>query len=526
MTGKTGRPIARRLGTLGTLGLLLLLSATPAHAMQRAFGYCEDGNQSITTGSLASTTKVQRSYPGCTISVFVSGTATLATIYSDTLATPLANPFTLGPTASGYWFFYADDGHYDVQFSGAGIAAPFAHGDYLLNDKAGLGYFDVRETGAICDGVTNVNAAVVTAIARGFLHLYLPANCLWNPAANTLPNNLDLYGGDIATSVINAVPITSFLTAGTHVQLHRVNIGGASCEPGAVGGTITGECPTIAYLNGDDINSTTVQVFPYSETRDVGHEQFPGGTSPWIALQQGDGDGIYAAYNGTHALIGGDAIRVSQQANDAVSSGLIVTRQGDAIGVRLADIAGSEGVLHTPQPQLQIESFVKQHGTMEYMTHGLSYWTGTGLFMDFAKFANPASLCGVVGTYCGAFTSFTNAGLVKYLLDYQGNEYKAGIDGMWSGAAIVSAGAFVMTGQMMEVSGAAAISTITLPPNTNFINLMGFPTRQSFCIELLAAPGSTWTVTTGGNIAAAASSVAGHAMRLCYDNLSNLFYPQ
>lgn len=99
--------------------ILFALSSTRLYAISAAAGFCEAGNQTVTFQGLISTTKVQRSFPSCTISVFISGTGTLATIYSDASSTPLANPFTAN--ANGSWVFFAANGTYDVVRSGASI---------------------------------------------------------------------------------------------------------------------------------------------------------------------------------------------------------------------------------------------------------------------------------------------------------------------------------------------------------------------------------------------------------------------
>lgn len=96
--------------------------AALAQTQQRLQGACELGGQVVVTDGRSSTTKVQRSYPSCTITVYVSGTLTLATIYSDYSSTPLANPFTAD--TQGYWSFVAGDGRYDVKMSGAGFTTP------------------------------------------------------------------------------------------------------------------------------------------------------------------------------------------------------------------------------------------------------------------------------------------------------------------------------------------------------------------------------------------------------------------
>lgn len=96
------------------------------YANSSAQDWCEQGNRTVSTSNLASTTKVQQSFPACTVTVYLNGVspATKATIYSDnaTPPTPLANPFTA--SANGLWQFFAIDGHYDVVMSGAGFPSP------------------------------------------------------------------------------------------------------------------------------------------------------------------------------------------------------------------------------------------------------------------------------------------------------------------------------------------------------------------------------------------------------------------
>lgn len=111
-----------------------LFLAPSLQAMEKLQGWCEQGGQTVTTSGVVSTTKVQRSYPSCTVTVYLSGTLTLATIYSDNVSTPKSNPFT--SNSSGYWFLYAANGRYDVSFSSGGIATPFTLGDYLLADTS------------------------------------------------------------------------------------------------------------------------------------------------------------------------------------------------------------------------------------------------------------------------------------------------------------------------------------------------------------------------------------------------------
>ena len=64
--------------------------------------------------------------PGSTLSVYLTGTATLASLFSDAAgSTPIANPMTIG--SSAYYQYYVDQGNGDVdeQISGTGIASPY-----------------------------------------------------------------------------------------------------------------------------------------------------------------------------------------------------------------------------------------------------------------------------------------------------------------------------------------------------------------------------------------------------------------
>src|SRR5512135_1249052 len=103
-------------------------------ARAKAQGWCENGSIPVvipgTQGSGAQS--FQQSYAYCTVTVYEAGTVTLASIYSDDIGTPKANPFTAA--SDGQWFFYADNGHYDAQFSNGGIPTPFTLGDINLFD--------------------------------------------------------------------------------------------------------------------------------------------------------------------------------------------------------------------------------------------------------------------------------------------------------------------------------------------------------------------------------------------------------
>lgn len=94
-------------------------TAAYATAKMQVSIFAEQGAQRVLTGGFQSLTKVQRSFPGATVSVYGYGGTTLSTIYSDSSGTAKANPFTAG--TDGYAPFWADVGNYDITFSGTGI---------------------------------------------------------------------------------------------------------------------------------------------------------------------------------------------------------------------------------------------------------------------------------------------------------------------------------------------------------------------------------------------------------------------
>jgi hypothetical protein len=82
-------------------------------------------------------TKVQGSFPGATVTVYLAGTTTLATIFSDNVGTLKGNPFT--SNADGSWDFWTAAGLVDVQFTGGGLAAPFTL--YSMGSNATIASF-------------------------------------------------------------------------------------------------------------------------------------------------------------------------------------------------------------------------------------------------------------------------------------------------------------------------------------------------------------------------------------------------
>lgn len=130
--------------------VLLLLMISCASARQRIYGNCQKGGQSVITSGLNSSTFAIQSFRSCTVNVYLSGTLTLATIYSNNSGTPQSNPFTA--SATGDWFFYPDNGRYDVSLTGGGISGTITFSDILAFDS-----------GSSVLGITSLNGLTVAS---------------------------------------------------------------------------------------------------------------------------------------------------------------------------------------------------------------------------------------------------------------------------------------------------------------------------------------------------------------------------
>lgn len=140
--------------------VLILVLCFGISAKAKYANYAQKGGKSVKTSS-TTTYNLMETYPSSTITVYRAGTLTLATIYTDSSGTSKANPFTAD--SSGYYEFYADNGRYDIKFSGTGIITPFTKADIVIADITDP--FNVLYFGAKCDDSTNDTAAISATIA-------------------------------------------------------------------------------------------------------------------------------------------------------------------------------------------------------------------------------------------------------------------------------------------------------------------------------------------------------------------------
>ena len=144
----------------------VLLFSLPVYAARpHMIGWCQRGGQTIQVlgYNSSASTPVQASYPLATVTVTITGGGA-ATLYNN-VGGSIANPTTCDFT--GLYSFYVDDGTYDLQFSGVGIATPFT-------------------LGAIQAGTTEISGITIPApaIADAVLTGSSATLSFWNPVAN------------------------------------------------------------------------------------------------------------------------------------------------------------------------------------------------------------------------------------------------------------------------------------------------------------------------------------------------------
>lgn len=197
-------------------------------ALIKVQGIAEIGGALVVTSGTSSATTVEKSFPGCTVTVYNAGTTNLSSIYSDSSSTPKSNPFTAGSDAS--WFFYVLTGNYDIKFSGTGITSPFTLSDVFVG--AGLGgppgTIDVTAApySAACDGSTDdtsaLSSANAAAVAAGFSLYFPPSTSGCKTNTQTLSAPLIFNNGSLSVADGQVLTITGAISTYTpYMQIFR-----------------------------------------------------------------------------------------------------------------------------------------------------------------------------------------------------------------------------------------------------------------------------------------------------------------
>jgi hypothetical protein len=143
---------------LAGLALILCLSCA-VEARQKLEGFAGINEQAIAATDLTAISI--KTFPGCTVAVYIAGTETLAGIYVNETGAPKENPFIADPSTAA-WSFYADNGRYDIRFSGAGIATPFVQQGVKALDAQEN--FNIRNYGAKGKGASDDTASIQMAV--------------------------------------------------------------------------------------------------------------------------------------------------------------------------------------------------------------------------------------------------------------------------------------------------------------------------------------------------------------------------
>ena len=213
-----------------------MILATPAAFPYASYsGWCEQGGQKVTVAGQQSTTYTQQSYPNFTasgsgphVTVYLTGTTTKATIYSDNAGTPLGNPFNCSATSQ--YQFFAADGFYDLVFSGTGISAFTIAGIQIR------GSFNVKSCGAKGDNSSNDSGAIATCIAEAAAvnaPVYFPAGTYLScNATPSIPSggNVLVYGDGPQSSMLSPYGGAASCSGANYALLKLVTTGAVSMQ--------------------------------------------------------------------------------------------------------------------------------------------------------------------------------------------------------------------------------------------------------------------------------------------------------
>lgn len=136
-------------------------------------GMVSSGTKPIGGGPTAPHTGVIASYPSCTVNVYLTGTVTHASIFSDPGGiTPLSNSFTAN-TDGSFLFFSAGGVGYDITMSGGGMPSTVTLTDVVLGGSGGGG-------GTITGISTPAAGGLIGGAGSGIVTLSLTNACTSN----------------------------------------------------------------------------------------------------------------------------------------------------------------------------------------------------------------------------------------------------------------------------------------------------------------------------------------------------------
>jgi hypothetical protein len=173
-----------------------LCLACSVEARQKLEGFAGINEQSIAATDAKAAALSIKTFPGCVVSVYITGTETLAAIYANESGAPKGNPFIADPSTAA-WVFYADNGRYDIRFSGAGITTPFAQEGVKALDPQehfNVKNYGAKGRGAASDDTASIRMAVKEIEAVNGGKLFFPTGVYHISSKIALPSGIVVEG--------------------------------------------------------------------------------------------------------------------------------------------------------------------------------------------------------------------------------------------------------------------------------------------------------------------------------------------
>lgn len=340
----------KRLLTIGAFGLFGVASLSAQNAA--VTGFCVQGGVTAATSGMQSSNYLQGIIPSCTVTVYVTGTTTVATIYADRIGTPLGNPFTA--TTTGQWLFWAaSSSGFDVVLSGGTTpniyltpvtltgVSPASSGAPLNPWIFGC----TPNSTATADMTANVTC--LNTIGNLFNRAYLPAG-VWNiNACLNFSNNggFVLEGAGVAgTSIIQNTSNTCAIKVNAHFpnefRIADMTIGHSVAQSPAASESVNSTAPAIFFTgpSGASIFNFSLRDLAFTKSsRGVELDKTIGGTS-WgydISGIRCNGDLTGACINLAGTNAGNPRISMHRIYNTAIptTEPFLSISQGEEVGI-------------------------------------------------------------------------------------------------------------------------------------------------------------------------------------------------